>query len=117
MSLENFLNKLNQGDSVEFDEVIDIIKEFYQYIPAKFTNGLADDLVVNEAGENEGSCKIFSFAKLNNLSKEETLNCFGKYYYEDVLNNPEGTDHSNIRAFMKHGWSGVSFETNALVNL
>ncbi|NNF96141.1 MAG: hypothetical protein HKM94_04340 [Halobacteria archaeon] len=44
----------------------------------------------------------------------ETLACFGKYYREDVLQHPQGTDHLNIRTFMRHGWSGIQFEYPAL---
>jgi hypothetical protein len=73
--------------------------------------------VVNESGTNEGSCKIFAFAQLNDLSVEQTLACFGKYYREDVLENPEGNDHGNIRNFMISGWEGVKFSCEALVKV
>lgn len=56
----------------------------------------------------------FSFAKLNQLSKDETLALFGDFYRTDVLQNPEGTDHQNIRNFMVSGWDGISFEGEAL---
>ena len=46
------------------------------------------------------SIKIFAFAKLNQLSKQNTLDCFGAFYREEVLKNPEGQDHMNIRTFM-----------------
>jgi hypothetical protein len=28
------------------------------------------------------------------------LDCFGKFYREDVLQNPKADDHMNIRTFM-----------------
>jgi len=31
------------------------------------------------------------------------------HYYTDVLHNPEGTDHGNIRALMATGWTAVEF--------
>lgn len=31
-------------------------------------------------------------------------------YYRDVKASPDGTDHQNIRNFMKYGWEGVPFE-------
>lgn len=96
--------------TIEFKDVIAFIDEHYDFTPTKFTNGNT----VNDAGQNNGSCKIFSFAKLNDLSKEETLNLFGEFYREDVLKNPDGSDHQNIRNFMKSGWDGVSFEGKAL---
>ena len=111
MSLENLLEKIrNQPASVEFDDVIATITDCYDYTPSGFSNGDT----VNAAGTNEGSCKIFAFAQLNNLDQEQTLACFGKYYREDVLANPDGEDHANIRNFMQHGWGGISFEKPAL---
>lgn len=100
----------NAPQEIQFKDVISFIDEHYDFTPTKFTNGNT----VNEANQNNGSCKIFSFAKLNDLSKEETLNLFGEFYREDVLKNPEGTDHQNIRNFIESGWEGISFEGNAL---
>ncbi|WP_336715043.1 HopJ type III effector protein [Chryseobacterium mucoviscidosis] len=100
----------NAPHEIQFKDVISFIDEHYDFTPTKFTNGNT----VNDANQNNGSCKIFSFAKLNDLSKEETLNLFGEFYREDVLKNPEGTDHQNIRNFMESGWEGISFEGNAL---
>lgn len=100
----------NSSESIDFKEVIAFIDEHYDFTPTKFKNGNT----VNEANENNGSCKIFSFSKLNDLSKEETLNLFGEFYREDVLKNPEGTDHQNIRNFIEFGWDGISFEGKAL---
>lgn len=98
------------AEEIQFKEVIAFIDEHYDFTPTKFTNGNT----VNEADQNNGSCKVFSFAKLNDLSKEETLSLFGAFYREDVLQNPEGTDHQNIRNFMNSGWDGISFEGKAL---
>ena len=97
-------------EEIQFKDVIAFIDEHYDFTPTKFTNGKT----VNEANQNNGSCKIFSFAKLNDLSKEETLSLFGEFYREDVLKNPEGTDHQNIRNFMTFGWDGIAFEGKAL---
>ncbi|SEW32976.1 HopJ type III effector protein [Chryseobacterium wanjuense] len=98
------------AEEIQFKEVIAFIDEHYDFTPTKFTNGNT----VNEADQNNGSCKVFSFAKLNDLSKEETLSLFGAFYREDVLQNPEGKDHQNIRNFMNFGWDGISFEGKAL---
>lgn len=100
----------NSQEEIKFKDVIAFIDEHYDFISTKFTNGNT----VNEVNQNNGSCKVFSFAKLNDLSKEETLNLFGEFYREDVLQNPEGTDHQNIRNFMEFGWDGISFEGKAL---
>ena len=64
---------------------METIEANYDFTPVRFTNGT----VVNEAGTNSGSCKLFSFAKLHQLSKEETLACFGDYYRVDVLQHPD----------------------------
>lgn len=97
-------------ETIQFIDVIAFIDAHYDFTPTKFTNGNT----VNEAGQNNGSCKVFSFAKLNALSKEETLALFGDFYRTDVLKNPEGTDHQNIRSFIEFGWDGISFEGEAL---
>lgn len=111
MNLDAFLKKLNDSPaSIAFDDTMSVIGEVYDFTPAAFTNGDAR----NEAGQNSGSCKLFAFALLNKLSKEQTLACFGAYYRDDVLKNPEGTDHQNIRNFMKYGWDGVKFDSMPL---
>lgn len=98
------------AEEIQFKDVIAFIDEHYGFTPTRFTNGNT----VNEADQNNGSCKVFSFAKLNDLSKEETLNLFGEFYRKDVLQNPEGKDHQNIRNFIEFGWDGISFDGKAL---
>ncbi len=111
MDLKTFLQKLNiQPELVEFTETMTAIEAVYDFTPTQFTNGTT----VNEAGQNNGSCKIFAFAELNKLSVDQTLACFGQYYREDVLQNPTKDDHQNIRNFMVTGWAGVQFNSVAL---
>ena len=62
----------NTPEELVFSNVIAYIDEHYEFTPTKFTNGNT----VNEANQNNGSCKVFSFAKINQLSKEETLLLF-----------------------------------------
>lgn len=100
----------NSPETIDFKDVIAFIEENYDFTPTKFTNGKT----INEANENNGSCKVFSFGKLNNLSKEETLALFGTFYRVDVLQNLDGSDHQNIRNFIEFGWEGISFESDAL---
>lgn len=114
MTVADFINQLDlNAEQVSFEQVMQIISENYSYLPATFNNG---DLL-NEAGTNEGSCKIFYFAKLNKLTEQQTLACFGRFYREDVVNNPQGNDHGNIRNFMQSGWSKVEFNSVALTRL
>lgn len=116
MTIDELIKKIRtEPNSVDFDDVIDCIDEHFEYTPTHFTNGHGHDMVMNQAGSNEGSCKIFAFATMQGLNDEETLNCFGKYYREDVLQHPDGNDHANIRTFMRHGWKGIRFEQSALI--
>lgn len=111
MKLTALLTQLKtQPETTEFADVIATIEANYDYQPAAFKNGET----FNAAGENGGSCKIFAFAQLQQLSPSETLHCFGDYYRKDVLENPEGSDHANIRNFIRFGWEGIAFESNAL---
>jgi hypothetical protein len=113
MNLETFFTKLNTTpEAVEFAEIMAVIDEHYMFTETAFSNGSLE----NQAGKNSGSCKLFSFAKINDLTKAQTLACFGHYYRDDVLNNPDATDHQNIRNFMNTGWQGISFAGKALVS-
>ncbi|QQR98343.1 MAG: HopJ type III effector protein [Sphingobacteriales bacterium] len=97
-------------DTIQFDEVISFIDQHYDFTPTKFINGKN----INEINQNNGSCKIFYFAKIHNLSNEQTLQLFGDYYRKDVLEHPEKEDHQNIRNFIQFGWNGISFDGVAL---
>lgn len=113
--LAAFLAKVRGGQPVEFEETLAVIAAHYHYRPTRFCNGLGADRLVNEPGSNEGSCKIFYFARLHGLSEAETLALFGGYYRDEVLRRPTGNDHRNIRTFMRYGWSGIHFAEAALV--
>ncbi len=95
--------------SIKFSEVITLIDSLYNHTPTAFKNGEA----FNEASQNQGSAKVFSFAKLNDLSADDTLLLFAEHY-QAVLACPEATDHQNIRQFMANGWDGIAFEDVAL---
>lgn len=111
MQIDTLLAQLRAApQSVEFDDVMAVIARYYDYAPTRFRNGSGDDIVVNSAGTNEGSCKLFAFARLHGLDKAQTLACFGRFYRVDVLRHPDGTDHANIRTFMRHGPAHVWFE-------
>tara|TARA_R110000868_G_scaffold126072_1_gene332957 strand:+ start:1678 stop:2022 length:345 start_codon:yes stop_codon:yes gene_type:complete len=111
MTLASYISKLKKTpQEITFPETIAVIEDNYTFTTTPFQNGNQH----NAAGENSGSCKLFAFAKLQKLTPEETLACFGAYYYDDVLKNPEGTDHQNIRNFILHGWDGIQFESEAL---
>src|ERR1044072_6844678 len=92
------LIKSLKDNLLPFREVIAFIETYYQQQPTAFRNGE----LYNEATQNQGSAKVFTFAQLNGLDKEDTLYLFAEHY-QSVLNNPGGTDHQNIRQFMIHG--------------
>lgn len=107
--LHNLLQQL-KSNSATFKEVIEFIETYYQHTPTAFKNGSA----YNEATQNQGSAKVFAFAKLNNLAEADTLYLFAEHY-QSVLAHPDGSDHQNIRQFIANGWLGVVFEGEALV--
>ena len=112
MNIDTFLEQLQKTPEViDFNELISLVDSNYNFSPTAFING---DLK-NQENENNGSCKLFYFAKIHDLNKDETLSCFGAYYREDVLKNPDSDNHQNIRNFMKYGWQGIEFEAEALI--
>ncbi len=92
-----------------FSDVLAYIDTHYQHTPTAFWNGE----VYNEATQNQGSAKVLQFASLQSLNEEDTLQLFAEHY-QSVMDEPNGTNHQNIRAFMLHGWEGIRFEGTAL---
>tara|TARA_R110001592_G_scaffold66617_1_gene204538 strand:+ start:15118 stop:15465 length:348 start_codon:yes stop_codon:yes gene_type:complete len=111
MTLDQFLTELNEKpENIQFTDTIQLIDTYYDFTPCEFTNGKQ----LNAAKQNNGSCKLLSFAQLNKLNIEQTLQCFGNYYRVDVLQHPENDDHQNIRNLMLYGWEGISFKGTPL---
>ena len=110
MNIDTFKNKLQSTPKeIDFSETIATIETTYDFTPSAFTNGTLE----NEETQNQGSCKVFSFAIKQGLTKEETLACFGQYYLE-VVKDPNGTGHQNIRNFMNTGFDGLRFANETL---
>jgi hypothetical protein len=103
----------NSPQAIEFNDVIALVDSAFAFTPTAFTNGD----VSNDANQNNGSCKLLALGQYLNLSQAQTLALFGRFYREDVLNNPEGDDHANIRNFMETGHEGVVFEVFPLVEV
>jgi hypothetical protein len=75
MQLTTFLNKLNtEAESITFADTMTVIEATYKFTPTAFRNGDTE----NAADTNNGSCKIFAFGLLNNLTEPQTLACFGQ---------------------------------------
>lgn len=109
--LHSFLSQLrNDPSSIAFQQSIDLIDQTYHFQAQAFTVGAQ----VNAQGQNQGSCKLLAFGKTQQLSVEETLMLFGHFYRQEVLGNPDGQDHQNIRQLRLVGWSGVSFAAEPL---
>ncbi|WP_116473791.1 HopJ type III effector protein [Zobellella maritima] len=112
MNLSELQHKLhNNPETIEFSDTMAVIDALYEFTPTAFTNGE----LCNEAGQNNGSCKLFAFARLQDLTEPQTLACFGAFYRHDVLQHPAGSDHQNIRNFIKTGWPGVEFAGQPLI--
>ncbi len=109
MTQDEYIETLKSGERMQFEDLMSIIDKDYNYTPAAFSNGEVE----NSLDENQGSAKLFCFAAVNQLSPLETLHCFGQYYQE-VLNDPEGDSHANIRNFIIYGWEGLKFESPVL---
>jgi hypothetical protein len=103
-----FADKVKQGAQVSFRETIATIDEHYVYFEVPFTCG---DLN-SKPNENIGSAKVFSFALLNRMDEKATLGLFGEIAREL---SPSGTDHGNIRNFMKYGWKGIQFNSGLAI--
>lgn len=113
MKLNEFKNKLaTSPEQLDFEDCINLIDSLYEFSPTAFSNGGLE----NEAGKNNGSCKIFAFAKQQGLDEQQTLNCFGRFYRDDVLQHPDADNHQNIRNFMKTGWAGIHFDVSPLTD-
>ena len=91
--LMGLLGSAKDREKISFQLTMDVIEEMYDYADVAFSVGS----VASAPGENTGSAKIFSFAKISGLEAKTTLSLFGDYYRKDVLGNPDGDDHANIR--------------------
>ncbi|WP_418358258.1 MULTISPECIES: HopJ type III effector protein [Shewanella] len=108
--VNEFITSLDaRADVLRFEETMALIDAHYDFTPSAFKNGEQ----LNDAGQNSGSCKVFAFGQIHQLTKLQTLTLFGEHY-RDVVATPQGDDHQNIRQFMQHGWDGVLFSQLAL---
>jgi hypothetical protein len=115
LTISDLIRQVKASVPVAFEQVMAVIDAEYRYRACRFRNGVGADALINEAGTNEGSCKIFYFSRLMEFDEQQTLALFGDYYRRDVLMTPEGVNHANIRRFMRDGWPGVVYEGVPLV--
>lgn len=93
----------------DFDDTLALVEQHFDVQPASFANGP----LYNEAGENAGSCRVFALGQYCNLSEADTLTLFAQHY-QQVLDDPAGDSHGNIRQFITTGWSGIRFDDQPL---
>lgn len=93
----------------DFNDTLALIERHFEYQPTGFDNGP----LFNAAGENAGSCRVFALGQYCNLTEADTLALFAEHYRE-VLDEPAGSSHGNIRQFVGTGWSGIRFEDSPL---
>lgn len=98
------LASLDAGHA-SFEDSLALIEQHFEYRPCGFQNGP----LTNAAGENAGSCRIFGLGQYCNLNEADTLKLFGEHYRQ-VLDDPTGDSHGNIRQFISTGWSGIRFD-------
>lgn len=102
------LASLDAGHA-NFDDTLALIDQHFEFQPTGFNNGP----LRNDAGENAGSCRVFALGQYCNLSEADTLNLFAQHY-QQVLGDPAGDSHGNIRQFISTGWSGIRFDQQPL---
>ena len=100
---------LAKDAKITFADCLAFIEKNYLYTPGAFKNGK----LLNLPSENQGSAKVLYFAKLNKLSKEDTLLLFAEHF-QNVLSYPQDKNHQNIRQFIENGWDGVDFDSEVL---
>lgn len=110
MNTKRYLKAIKAKEFVAFNEFIALIEKEYNFVNTEFINGDMN----NRENENQGSAKVFCFALMHKLSKEQTLKCFGEHY-DSVLNSKnEQKTHLNIRNFIKFGFDGLQINSKAL---
>jgi hypothetical protein len=110
MTIQQFKTKLEATPTtIAFADTMQVIEGNYNFTPTRFANGE----IKNNVGENLGSCKLFAFAKHQKFTKQATLFCYGAHY-QNVLKDANGSSHQNIRNFIKTGFEGLSFESEAI---
>lgn len=96
-----------EQNNVIFQNVISVIRTHYECTPVAFSTGYGTALQThNAAGTNAASSQLLAYARRLGLDAPTTLALYGEHH-RDVLADPTGQSHANIRAFMANGWAGV----------
>lgn len=101
-------------NSMMFQDVMNILRRHYECVPAAFATGVGTPKETrNPAGSNAASCLLLAAARRLGFSMPETLALY-REHYRDVLADPDGVTHANIRALIANGWAGVEFSADPL---
>lgn len=111
------LSALRQPESLKpmmFQDVMSVLRRHYEFAPTAFSTGKGTARETrNAAGSNSASCLLLAAARRLGFSEPETLALY-REHYRDVIADPDGSAHANIRAFMANGWQGVEFAGDPL---
>ena len=99
----DFLNSIATDEHL-FANTLAFVETWFEFTPSAFMNGTVE----NRADQNQGSCKVFSMSQLLELTKEQTLRCFGEHY-RDVLATPDVDNHHNLRRVLREGTGNITF--------
>lgn len=102
-ALADFLQRIEQPQH-SFSQSLAFIDTWLTFTPSNFSN----NGMVNTDTENHGSAKIFALALQLNLSKQQTLLCFGEHYRNLAL-SPDNS-HLNIRRLINEDLAGIAFD-------
>ena len=100
LQAKNHINM--QAKLLGFDAVSVALEAFFNFTDMPMQIGS----VKNEVGQNLGSKIRCAVAVELGASKEELLSWFG-VFHKEVLADPDGDNHPNIRAIMEHGIAGI----------
>ena len=109
MNPDTFKARLGSADH-RFADTLAFMDQLYHYQPSGFHNGP----LYNSAQQNQGSCRVLAMALDLGLSDGQALACFAEHY-QSVLQQPDGTEHANIRTLMQHGLGAVRFDNPPLI--
>ena len=76
-----------------------MIEEYFDYLPVAFSVGAQK----NAQGENEGSAKVFSFARFANLEAEPTLQLLLRTRAGEAVRGARANEHLLRGLLLRHG--------------
>ncbi|MBT3727100.1 hypothetical protein HOG21_05480 [bacterium] len=104
--IRNLLLEAKEAET--FDDFIAFVDKYFMLISTGFNNnGLK-----NNKFKNEGSLKVLAFAKYCKMTDVTEIAGLFKGYYKDVLKDPKGDNHQNIRHLINGSIYEVSFDVN-----